>query len=558
MKKLLLLLALVLSCGLASFADDFTVALGDNAWNWPEKSYSTTESTYVNGDVTITAKNIKKQNGGIIMAKGAGYIILPKIVGQVTSITFYTIGGASTGAAVEVYDGAVSLGTKNLTVANLTTAQTMDIDANKQPTDPTLKIAATNSKNVQLSKVIVTYTVGGVIKDPAGLEYAETEFTVEVGEEFTAPELVNPNNLAVTYDSSDKTVATVDAEGNVTVLAVGTTTITATSAETETYKKGEASYTLTVTPANVVYNADFTVDEVFTFEQSGSYPWSWDKTYGLKGSAYVSGKANATDVVAASAVIDLTNRVAPIEFTINHALNQYKLNNVLINVAEVGEYAKIVARVEGETEWTEIAVPEVTKFSWTYFNQTINLDQFSGKKIQIGFRYISTAQIAGTWEIKTVTLTAPKGTPAPVAPAAPVVTMGEKTVTVTVEEGCTAYYKFVVVNDQPAIETFALEADTWYPVENNTIDLTKLPMTSGNEKLQLTVKAVNADNVESEVYTTEPFANPGGTTGIADIELGEEAPAEYYNLQGVRMEGELTPGLYIRRQGNKATKVIVK
>ena len=147
---------------------------------------------------------------------------------------------------------------------------------------------------------------------------------------------------------------------------------------------------------------------------------------------------------------------------------------------------------------------------------------------------------------------------APVAPAAPVVTMGEKTVTVTVEEGCTAYYKFVVVNDQPAIETFALEADTWYPVENNTIDLTKLPMTSGNEKLQLTVKAVNADNVESEVYTTEPFANPGGTTGIADIELGEEAPAEYYNLQGVRMEGELTPGLYIRRQGNKATKVIVK
>ncbi len=46
--------------------------------------------------------------------------------------------------------------------------------------------------------------------------------------------------------------------------------------------------------------------------------------------------------------------------------------------------------------------------------------------------------------------------------------------------------------------------------------------------------------------------------GIADVELGEEAPAEYYNLQGVRMNGELAPGLYIRRQGNKATKVVVK
>lgn len=568
MKKLLLLLALVLSCGLASFAE--TVTLTTDFLGMSGNSYK--DYTKVDATSGLTFKVHAAVNGGIALNKNkAAYIVVSENKENVTitSITFnmntkgnkyvykvmkndspFTLPSAGTASGTATLNGTE--------VAEI--SKTTNSDGGKfEVNDSYVGLYQVSGNMCSFSSIVIAYeanTAGA--KDPAGLEYAETEFTVEVGKEFTAPELVNPNNLAVTYDSSDKTVATVDAEGKVTVLAVGTTTITATSAETETYKKGEASYTLTVTPANVVYNADFTVDEVFTFEQSGSYPWSWDKTYGLKGSAYVSGKANATDVVAASAVIDLTNRVAPIEFTINHALNQYKLNNVLINVAEVGEYAKIVARVEGETEWTEIAVPEVTVFSWTYFNQTINLDQFSGKKIQIGFRYISTAQIAGTWEIKTVTLTAPKGTPAPVAPAAPVVTMGEKTVTVTVEEGCTAYYKFVVVNDQPAIETFALEADTWYPVENNTIDLTKLPMTSGNEKLQLTVKAVNADNVESEVYTTEPFANPGGTTGIADIELGEEAPAEYYNLQGVRMEGELTPGLYIRRQGNKATKVIVK
>ena len=568
MKKLLLLLALVLSCGLASFAE--TVTLTTDFLGMSGNSYK--DYTKVDATSGLTFKVHAAVNGGIALNKNkAAYIVVSENKENVTitSITFnmntkgnkyvykvmkndspFTLPSAGTASGTATLNGTE--------VAEI--SKTTNSDGGKfEVNDSYVGLYQVSGNMCSFSSIVIAYeanTAGA--KDPAGLEYAETEFTVEVGKEFTAPELVNPNNLAVTYDSSDKTVATVDAEGKVTVLAVGTTTITATSAETETYKKGEASYTLTVTPANVVYNADFTVDEVFTFEQSGSYPWSWDKTYGLKGSAYVSGKANATDVVAASAVIDLTNRVAPIEFTINHALNQYKLNNVLIDVAEVGEYAKVVARVEGETEWTEVAVPEVTEFSWTYFNQTINLDQFSGKKIQIGFRYISTAQIAGTWEIKTVTLTAPKGTPAPVAPAAPVVTMGEKTVTVTVEEGCTAYYKFVVVNDQPAIETFDLEADTWYPVENNTIDLTKLPMTTGNEKLQITVKAVNADNVESEVYTTEPFANPGGTTGIADIELGEEAPAEYYNLQGVRMEGELTPGLYIRRQGNKATKVIVK
>jgi len=46
--------------------------------------------------------------------------------------------------------------------------------------------------------------------------------------------------------------------------------------------------------------------------------------------------------------------------------------------------------------------------------------------------------------------------------------------------------------------------------------------------------------------------------GIADVAVDAEAPVEYYNLQGVRMQGDMAPGLYIRRQGNQATKVLVK
>ena len=77
------------------------------------------------------------------------------------------------------------------------------------------------------------------------------------------------------------------------------------------------------------------------------------------------------------------------------------------------------------------------------------------------------------------------------------------------------------------------------------------------------VKSVKFECVTNGTYKRADIAKmkvtfEKTTEGIADIELGEEAPAEYYNLQGVRMEGELTPGLYIRRQGNKATKVIVK
>lgn len=47
------------------------------------------------------------------------------------------------------------------------------------------------------------------------------------------------------------------------------------------------------------------------------------------------------------------------------------------------------------------------------------------------------------------------------------------------------------------------------------------------------------------------------TNGIADIVADENAPVEYFNLQGIRVENP-SNGLYIRRQGNKVTKVIVK
>lgn len=38
-----------------------------------------------------------------------------------------------------------------------------------------------------------------------------------------------------------------------------------------------------------------------------------------------------------------------------------------------------------------------------------------------------------------------------------------------------------------------------------------------------------------------------------------DAPAEYFNLQGVRVDADnLTPGIYVRRQGNNTSKVIIK
>lgn len=106
--------------------------------------------------------------------------------------------------------------------------------------------SASSNGPVQVSKVDYYAIKGDPTLEPAGLKYNETEVNVTKGESYTLPTLSNPYDLAVTYTSTNEAVATVDAEGNVTIVGLGTTTIKATSDETDKYNAGEASYTLTV------------------------------------------------------------------------------------------------------------------------------------------------------------------------------------------------------------------------------------------------------------------------------------------------------------------------
>lgn len=54
------------------------------------------------------------------------------------------------------------------------------------------------------------------------------------------------------------------------------------------------------------------------------------------------------------------------------------------------------------------------------------------------------------------------------------------------------------------------------------------------------------------------YTNTNGGSGVNDLVIDDEnAPVEYFNLQGMKVAGD-QPGLYIRRQGSKTTKVVVK
>ena len=99
-------------------------------------------------------------------------------------------------------------------------------------------------------------------KDPAGLAYATTSYTANVGEAFTTPELTNPHNLVVTYSTSDASKATVDVNtGAVTIVAAGEVTVTASTTGDATHDAGSASYTITISnPAMAVATLPFAFD----------------------------------------------------------------------------------------------------------------------------------------------------------------------------------------------------------------------------------------------------------------------------------------------------------
>ena len=98
---------------------------------------------------------------------------------------------------------------------------------------------------IQISKV--TYNeAGAVVLEPAGISYSRKQYDITLGDTVDFVALTNPNNLPVTYASSDTNVATIDSDGNVEVVGVGTTTISATSEKTDKFDAGYASYIINV------------------------------------------------------------------------------------------------------------------------------------------------------------------------------------------------------------------------------------------------------------------------------------------------------------------------
>ncbi len=132
-------------------------------------------------------------------------------------------------------------------------------------------IVATSWETEVYSECSVYYTLT-VVRSGNGLAWSADEASVTIGGEYSLPTLSNPNNLDITYSSSDEGVATIDASGTVTIVAGGTAVISATSAETNVYEAGTVSYTLTVGKSSEGISWSAATCSVTMGSSSNSYP----------------------------------------------------------------------------------------------------------------------------------------------------------------------------------------------------------------------------------------------------------------------------------------------
>lgn len=146
-------------------------------------------------------------------------------------------------------------------------------------------------------------------KQSQKLSFNPTSVTCTLNGTFTRPTLSGVKTT-VSYTSSKESVATVDKNsGVVTIKGAGTTTITATAAETDQYRLATASYTLLVTDSSsstvytkVMSNSDIEADGTYVIVyENGSSSKAFKPI--VNGSTFTESAANAVSASVSNGIL---------------------------------------------------------------------------------------------------------------------------------------------------------------------------------------------------------------------------------------------------------------
>ena len=394
MTKQLRLLILTLLCAV------FNVAQGET-FTFSTMGYENAQDvTEVKGtDVTITLEKgegnaPKYYNSGTALRVYAKNKVTFSSAKEISSIKFtcpsgYTITAEYEFSTGEFADDTWTGNAKEVSLTNL----------------------AEKSNQWRFLEITVNFADGTVSKVSPGLSI--NDVTINKGES-AALNITTKSDGALTFNTSDAGVATVESANGSYILKSGnqgTATISVTQAETDNYLADETSFNVkVVVPGENVtvqlpYSVNFT-EGIGDFKiENISNPdnleiWKQSKDYGMTASGYVGSDKSyhISESWLVSPIIDLTGvSAATLAFSDNW--NKY-----------FGDYDNdfgVFVREEGG-QWTKLDItypkPSSTYNGWN--DKNIDLAAFVGKKIQVGFKYTSTAEVAGTYEVRSFSVTA--------------------------------------------------------------------------------------------------------------------------------------------------------
>lgn len=552
MKKLLLFLLTVLAVSLQSYAEEGTLAIVADGYNYTGSATSTVTSDAT----TVTAPGIctMSLSDGAFNAGDNGWRIYANSTFTITPQTGVTL------KKITWKD------TNNKTVtitAKPADAGTFSTTARVSTWEGTSKNAITFSVTAQIrfKFIEITYETAGAMKTTPTLAWSDAEAKVTFGDnstyvfptlDFTPAEAEN----LIYYTSSDPSVAEINAiTGDITVKAVGTTTITATIDEDDTYYSASDAYELTVkeAPSNMSYTIIFKSNDS-TSDASRSASATTDALI-EEGANYIS----ETETITLSNVylgkkdfglkFSSSNNNGSITLPLSE-LGQIYAHTIEVQAAQYGS-DKSSLEVNGSAAQT-IEGNDLATYTYTVSSDAplTELKLESTKRLYV--KQITVYRVPPMPAIDGMT---DAGQNVDITP-------GETVLTVNVEKGCNLYvheYLGEAANAphrvSPAVKDIDLTSGAWRHLNPDGSASVEYPVPAGVKELHFVAEHKNHVSTPLSLMINED----GTATGIEDIEAAEaEGATEWYTLQGVRVSAPAAAGLYIRRTAGTVEKVLVK
>ena len=186
----------------------------------------------------------------LLFGKQGAYLTLPAFNFDVERIDIEGNSAASAGTKQNIFVGDEAVSTETTGAAG---------------TIYTIKVTSKHNNQIKTIKI---WKKGAGTKQAADISWSSPSATVTIGaDDNIFPTLNNPNNLTVSYTSSKEEVATVDANGAVTLVAAGSAKISAVFEGNDTYEASTVSYNLTVKEA-IDPNAKGQVNNPYTVAEA--------------------------------------------------------------------------------------------------------------------------------------------------------------------------------------------------------------------------------------------------------------------------------------------------